>query len=68
MADIIDEAQDREAQRLQESLAGRARLTSRSASHCQDCGDEIREQRREIPGVIRCLECQCDHEHREART
>lgn len=31
-------------------------------SHCEDCGEEIPQARREIKGVTRCIGCQQDHE------
>lgn len=32
-------------------------------SHCEDCGEEIPQARREIKGVTRCIDCQHEHEY-----
>ncbi|AKH36886.1 MULTISPECIES: TraR/DksA C4-type zinc finger protein [Nitrosomonas] len=31
-------------------------------SHCEDCGEEIPQIRREINGITRCIDCQQEHE------
>ena len=54
--------QERELRRL---LAARAYAlpAGASASHCDDCGAEIPQARRlAMPGCIRCVQCQQEHE------
>lgn len=62
MVDQFDRAQELDAyfrdQALQaiQKKKGQATLTS---SHCQDCGTEIPEGRRQAaPGCSRCVDCQ----------
>jgi len=33
-----------------------------SFSHCEDCGDEIPEKRRNTGSITRCIDCQEDYE------
>lgn len=61
MTDIIDNAQLHQDRILAAQLAaqvGKSRLAGPSASHCEECGDLIPEQRRQaLPGVTHCIEC-----------
>ncbi|MBN6079892.1 TraR/DksA C4-type zinc finger protein [Aggregatibacter actinomycetemcomitans] len=66
MTDILDRAQ--ELEQLQREIALKRRVTmthQESALCCEDCGEEIPQQRRAaIRGVIRCVACQGNHERR----
>ena len=47
----------------------RARLQNDGSSwiHCEDCGEEIPERRRQaLPGVRRCVRCQQAHDRQDA--
>ena len=67
-ADVLDDASELEEQ---ERLGAMAKLVaSREPTppdfdgiHCQDCGEEVEEARREA-GRFRCFECQTAHEQR----
>lgn len=69
MADIFDQASDREAldrdaalQRQREKIA--RQREKKSATHCEVCEAKIPKKRREaIPGVQTCVLCQSDLEH-----
>lgn len=68
MGDIVDRAQAREAEILADSLARMARELPRgeSLASCEDCGDDIPQDRREaIPGCRRCVFCQDAREQRK---
>lgn len=59
MADIADIANDYAEQELADRLFGRVQYVGQSATHCEDCGEEIHLLRREaVPGVRRCVDCQ----------
>ncbi|TCP13766.1 TraR/DksA family transcriptional regulator [Crenobacter luteus] len=65
MTDIYDRAQELEQRQREEALARQAGRQRAGAglSHCEDCGDEIPQQRREkVPGCTRCVSCQSDVE------
>lgn len=58
MSDVIDIANDRADLSLQAALNNRVRFEGVSATHCEECGDEIPEGRRKaLPGVKTCAEC-----------
>lgn len=58
MADIADIANDYAEQELSDRLFGRVQYVGQSATHCEDCGEEIHLLRREaVPGVQKCLDC-----------
>lgn len=44
--------------------AVRRRLVGVSRSECVDCGEQIPEPRRALGGVLRCVDCQEEHEAR----
>jgi len=65
MADICDDAtksdEDWVALKIKEA---RRELDRPSATHCDDCGDEIPEERRElVPGCRTCISCQVCREN-----
>lgn len=61
--DIVDLANDYAEQELADRLIGRVQYVGQSATHCEDCGEEIHLLRREaVPGVRRCVDCQEDAE------
>ena len=70
--DVIDRANDRAQTLTDDGIADvRRRLadqaTQPSATHCQTCGADIPEARREaLPGVSRCVACAsaAEHHHR----
>lgn len=63
MSDIIDIAQQREAEFLAEALTKHRITDAPSHSHCIDCGEAIPEARRmALRGVKRCIACQTEHE------
>lgn len=58
MPDFADIAEQLSSEQLQQSLANRSQFTQASYFECEDCGDDIPEQRRAIGGVTRCISCQ----------
>ncbi len=65
MSDIVDIANDRAEQTLQDSLANRVRFTGISNTHCDECDAQIPQQRRDaLPGVKLCVDCQSIEERR----
>lgn len=65
--DVFDRATEVEEAHREAAIAAHLAQAKRpkhaSASHCEDCGVEIPEQRRLIlPGVLLCVECQSIHE------
>jgi phage/conjugal plasmid C-4 type zinc finger TraR family protein len=70
MTDIFDRASELEEKTRERALAAqaqRADLTGKtvadSATECQDCGDDIPQQRRAaVPGCRRCITCQTQKE------
>ncbi|MDU9022153.1 TraR/DksA family transcriptional regulator [Pseudomonas corrugata] len=61
--DVIDIASEREdahrAAVIAAHLAQKKTPVRPSAEHCEDCGEDIPEARRQIiPGVVLCVECQ----------
>ena len=68
MPDLIDFAQDREAERRQDALIEFLRQRRfeavRGLPHCCECAEPITETRR-LAGARRCVDCQRDHETRE---
>lgn len=68
MTDEFDRAQDLEmAER--NAMVDKVRKNNATVtySHCQDCGDEIPQARRQVKGVTRCVRCQKEFEARQAR-
>jgi phage/conjugal plasmid C-4 type zinc finger TraR family protein len=61
MADICDEAQEREETNRQDALAAtrrRLKPTGESAYFCHSCGERIPDQRRAaVPGTKHCVFC-----------
>ncbi len=69
MSDIVDRAQAREAEILEDALARVAARMPRgpAAIYCRDCGTDIpRERRLAVPGCELCVDCQ-DHLERRTR-
>jgi phage/conjugal plasmid C-4 type zinc finger TraR family protein len=68
MVDIVDRAQAREAELLEDALArARGPLAAAAASrvHCQDCDGPIpAARRRAVPGCTTCVDCQDARERR----
>ena len=65
--DEFDQAQQLEQQERDAVLAAhhsRQRLKGLSLRHCMDCGEAIPQQRRQLGGVCRCVECQALVERR----
>lgn len=60
MTDLIDRAQQREAEFLQSALSKhRPSENQASYSHCEDCGEPIPEARQKaVKGCTRCVICQ----------
>ncbi|AYO54940.1 TraR/DksA C4-type zinc finger protein [Acinetobacter wuhouensis] len=58
MADFADTASEIEQECLQQALQNRAQFSAHSHFECDECGEEIPEQRRAIGGVTHCIECQ----------
>lgn len=67
MADFADDASAvEELQRNAALSAHRINRDAVSATHCEDCGEEIPELRRvKVPGCQRCSSCQQDSELRQ---
>ena len=67
MADFADDASAvEELQRNAALSAHRINHDAVSATHCEDCGEDIPELRRvKVPGCQRCASCQQDSEHRQ---
>lgn len=58
MPDFADIAEQLSSEQLQQSLASRSQFTQVSYFECEDCGDDIPEQRRKLGGVTLCVSCQ----------
>lgn len=65
MADIADIANDYAEQELADRLFGRVQYVGHSATHCEDCGEDIPQARRAaIAGVHLCIDCAWREEKR----
>ncbi|MDA8428923.1 MAG: TraR/DksA family transcriptional regulator [Geobacteraceae bacterium] len=66
MPDEMDRAQEINEQFQEAALAEHQRNRQRgrpAATHCEECGDEIPEKRRQaMPGCRKCISCQEAHE------
>lgn len=65
--DNADYANERMQQAIDEALAARKskQVARESATHCNDCDDEIPETRRQaVPGCQLCIDCQEYYEKR----
>lgn len=65
-AEIIDQANEL-AERQREAAIAKCRINHHavSATHCCDCGEDIKPKRREaVPGCQRCADCQEEEELR----
>ncbi|GAA5003377.1 TraR/DksA C4-type zinc finger protein [Acinetobacter puyangensis] len=58
MSDEIDKANDLAEMLLKEQILNRVIFNGISLLQCEECGDEIPEQRRNLGGVRLCVECQ----------
>jgi phage/conjugal plasmid C-4 type zinc finger TraR family protein len=70
MGDLVDHAQAREQELIDEAIARQAAATPRGPSRtdCIDCSDPIPvERRKAVPGCKRCVDCETYNELR-ART
>jgi phage/conjugal plasmid C-4 type zinc finger TraR family protein len=70
MADLVDRAQARELELLEEARARHAAAVRLGPSRveCLDCGDKIpAERRRAVPGCRRCVDCETVNEKRARR-
>ncbi|QLX05677.1 TraR/DksA family transcriptional regulator [Citrobacter freundii] len=67
MADIIDNASQLEdLQRDAELSMHRINHSAVSATHCEECGDQLSDARRKAyPGCTMCVECQSNMELRK---
>lgn len=64
MPDLMDAIQQHQQDILARRINAARIKPSVSASICEDCDQPISAQRRvAMPGVIRCISCQLDHEH-----
>lgn len=60
MADICDQADEVIAEDLNHALANIPRYEGVSATECEECGDDIPNERREaVRGATTCFECAC---------
>ncbi|MBJ9110050.1 TraR/DksA family transcriptional regulator [Citrobacter sp. FDAARGOS_156] len=69
MADIIDNASTLEDLQRDAALSmHRLNHSAVSATHCEECGDNLPEARRKAyPGCTMCVSCQQDEEKRNRR-
>ena len=60
MADVIDRANDRAQEELDQVLEQRRNAPRQESEHwCEECGFEIPPKRRElVPGCTTCVDCQ----------
>ena len=58
MADLADVAERVIANNLEASLQNRKNYELISEFECEECGNEIPEQRRKLGGVTLCIDCQ----------
>ena len=66
MSDIIDDAVKLQEMFNDNALKNRVRTVMPSALYCEDCGEEICEERRKaIVGVQRCVSCQTIYERKK---
>lgn len=62
MPDIIDQANDIAQQTIERSLANAQKFDAPSRYECEECGEIIPPERRQLGGVIRCIDCQSHFE------
>lgn len=69
MADIIDNASTLEDLHREAALSmHRLNHSAASATHCEECDEELPEARRKAyPGCTMCVDCQADAEKRNRR-
>ncbi|MCQ7329043.1 TraR/DksA family transcriptional regulator [Salmonella enterica] len=69
MADIIDNASTLEDLQRDAALSmHRLNHSAVSATHCEECGDRLSDERRKAyPGCTMCVSCQQDEENRNRR-
>ncbi|BDA96130.1 TraR/DksA family transcriptional regulator [Citrobacter portucalensis] len=69
MADIIDNASTLEDLQRDAALSmHRLNHSAVSATHCEECGDRLSNERRKAyPGCTMCVSCQDDAERRNRR-
>ena len=67
MADIIDNASTLEDLQREAALSmHRLNHSAVSATHCEECGDQLIDERRKAyPGCTMCVECQSNMELRK---
>ncbi|ENX48788.1 MULTISPECIES: TraR/DksA C4-type zinc finger protein [Acinetobacter] len=65
MVDLVDMAEEFQAMNLQEKINARAQFTACSNYECEDCGEDIPDQRRAIGGVTCCIKCQFSFEAKQ---
>lgn len=67
MADIIDNASTLEDLQRDAALSmHRLNHSAVSATHCEECGDQLSDERRKAyPGCTMCVECQGEMELRK---
>ncbi|MRA45293.1 TraR/DksA family transcriptional regulator [Acinetobacter pittii] len=65
MADFADVASTLSEQDLDHALANIKHFDQVSNFECEDCGEEIPVQRRQLGGVTRCVGCQTELEAKQ---
>lgn len=67
--DTLDAASELTQQRIEMAVAAhRLNHSAVSATHCEECGDNLPEARRKAyPGCTMCVSCQQDEEKRNRR-
>lgn len=65
MADYADVASTLTEQALDHALANIKHFDQVSHYECEDCGEEIPAQRRQLGGVTRCVDCQTELESKQ---
>lgn len=65
MADYADIASTLSEQDLDHALSNIKHFNHVSNYECEDCGEEIPEQRRELGAVTRCIGCQTELEAKQ---
>lgn len=65
MADIADVAADVIEQNLAHTLQNIRRIETPSLFECEECGEQIPEQRRKQGGITLCIGCQTELEAKQ---
>lgn len=65
MTDIIDQANDIAQQTIERAIANAPKFDRPSSFWCDDCGDMIPLERRQLGGITRCIDCQTHLENQQ---